>query len=126
MRVVDDGQGVHTAIVPSPGSRYASIEAVTPITRYLATFHATVGVLYRHKQDAPLLLRGAPFGTQILCDKPFAVSAATFFQTNLSLLPRLIQCILSTEFSVERLCYRYLWGRRYIWTHAGLAGWSGG
>jgi tRNA/tmRNA/rRNA uracil-C5-methylase (TrmA/RlmC/RlmD family) len=58
VRVVDreEDAGLHTCIVPSPGSRHASIDAILPLARLIAGLETTVGVLYRHNQD----LRGQP------------------------------------------------------------------
>jgi 23S rRNA (uracil1939-C5)-methyltransferase len=97
VRVVDGcdaERGLHAAITPTPGSRHASIEAVLPLARLLAKFEPTVGIMYRHKQELPQLLFGKPFGRATVRGKPFAVSGATFFQTNLVLLPRLLDSFL--------------------------------
>ncbi|SRR5579884_590846 len=82
---------LHVAIVPSPGSRHASMEAVMPIALLLARLDCVAGILYRHRQDPPQLLAGDPFGAVTIEGRLFAVSAATFFQTNMELLPHLIR-----------------------------------
>ena len=53
-----------------------------------------VGVVYRHRQALPELLYGDPFAWRNILGKPFALSAATFFQTNIILLPRLLQSVV--------------------------------
>lgn len=96
VRVVE-AQGrefLHTAIVPSPGSRHASPELVQPLTECLTESNLVTGVMYRHRQNPPQLLYGEPYGTVKVMDHPFAVSAATFFQTNLRVLPDLLAAVV--------------------------------
>ena len=88
------GTGLHTCIVPSPGSRHASLEAVLPLALHLTNLDSVVGVMYRHRQQLPELMFGERFGWITITAKLFAVSAATFFQTNLALLPELLSVVL--------------------------------
>jgi tRNA/tmRNA/rRNA uracil-C5-methylase (TrmA/RlmC/RlmD family) len=85
---------LHCCIVPSPGSPHASIDAVMPLAKFLARFEHMVGVLYRHRQDAPELLFGEPFAMVPVLGRPFYLSAATFFQTNPQLLAALVESLL--------------------------------
>jgi len=87
----DGGDGLHCCIVPSPASRHASIEAVMPLAKALAKLNFVTGIVYRHRQDAAELLFGEPYGWRSIEGRPFALSAATFFQTNLQLLPVLLR-----------------------------------
>ena len=96
VRVVGDNEPrLHLCVTPSPASRHASIEAVLPLALHLAKFDRISGIVYRHRQDLPELLYGEPFGTIHVMGRPFAVSAATFFQTNMILLPELLTRFLA-------------------------------
>lgn len=86
-----DGQGIHVCVTPSPGSAFATVEAIMPLARILAGFDRVSGVLYRHRQDPPRLLFGDPLGWRRILGREFALSGATFFQTNLRLLPELLR-----------------------------------
>jgi 23S rRNA (uracil1939-C5)-methyltransferase len=102
-RVVDraDGSGLHVAIVPSPGSRDASIDAVLPLAKEMSRLPWIVGIVHRHRQELPELLFGEPFGVQSILGREFAVSGATFAQTNRSMLPGLLEAVLETSSASE-------------------------
>ena len=89
----EDGSGLHIAIVPSPGSRDASIAAVLPLAKEISRLPWIVGIVYRHRQELPELLFGESFGVQKILGKDFAVSGATFAQTNDSMLPLLLDAV---------------------------------
>lgn len=85
--------GLHVAITPSPGSRHASIEAILPLAKSISRLPWISGIVYRHKQDLPALLFGEPLGVVDIAGRDFALSAATFFQTNLDMVPTLLKVV---------------------------------
>ena len=97
-RLVDRGDesGLHLAIMPSPGSRHASIDAVLPLAKEMSRLPCIVGIVYRHRQEPPELLFGEPFGLQKIQGRDFAVSGATFAQTNGNVLPVLLDAVCET------------------------------
>lgn len=88
---------LHICIVPSPGSPHASVDAVMPLARSLARLSHLSGILYRYRQDQPQLIYGDPFATTLVMGKPFALSSATFFQTNTTLLPEIVDSLLQAS-----------------------------
>jgi 23S rRNA (uracil1939-C5)-methyltransferase len=102
VRVIDGyaAPRLHTCILPSPGSKHASIPAVMGLALKLAELESVAGVVYRHRQFPPELLFGDAFGWATIRGQSFALSAATFFQTNLSLL----ESLLHVFFDAARPC----------------------
>lgn len=87
----DSGQGLHVAIKPAPGFTHDVEADIMPLANVVAAFPPVMGVCYRWREQPPQQLIGHPFVTIRVADRPFVASAATFFQTNLVLLPRLME-----------------------------------
>ena len=103
VRVLEAGsaESLHLAIVPSPGSQHASIDQVLPLAKSLARLPAVAGIVYRHRQELPQLIFGEPYGTTVIEGRRFAVSAATFLQTNTRMLPALLRSMSEAHRSVS-------------------------
>jgi 23S rRNA (uracil1939-C5)-methyltransferase len=85
---------VHTCILPAPGSPHAGTDAVDQLAAWLGESPDVAGVVYRHRQEPPRLLRGEEFIEVQLLGTRLCVTAATFFQTNISMVERLLASLL--------------------------------
>jgi 23S rRNA (uracil1939-C5)-methyltransferase len=89
-------ESLHVAIRPTPGADLDFHVDIMPLADVLAAFEPVVGVCYRRGEESLQQLRGEPFATLEVIDRSFVVTAATFFQTNMALLPHLIKRLVES------------------------------